>query len=107
MAFIVASGKRPASGGGGGGDTTTWAYEVVDVSSPYTAGTYTKPLGFTPVSENAINVWSEGQQLKKGDDWTTQVISGVTHVRILHEIDPTLSVDGTNWRFAFQYPYSI
>lgn len=106
MAFIVASGKRASGGGGGGGDTT-WAYEVVELTTPWAAGTYFKPLGFTPVSENAITVWSEGQPLKKGDDWEVQVISGVTNVRILHEIDPTMSVDGTEWRLAFQYPYSI
>lgn len=98
----IRSCKR-VSNGGGGGQTLAWALQTIGINFAWTAGGLALNLTNTPVSEEAIIVWSQGLPLSP-DDWTL----GPGTIVIDFAADPAVDNPETGiWQFFIQYPYVV
>lgn len=88
------------SSGSGPGNTLAWARDRVEETNPFASG-YTIPLSQTPVDEDAISVWSQGQILDT-DDYQ---FNAPNEIEILFSADPATDTDSGVWVFFVQYPY--
>lgn len=92
---------RRQTTGGGGGQTLAWAMDSFAQSTPFSSG-LTLSLTHTPVDEDAIVVWSQGQILHP-DDWNY----AAAVITILFSGNPAVDNPGTGiWNFLVQYPYA-
>lgn len=97
MAYI----KTYRRASGGGGQALAWALDSFPQEDPFSSG-LTLNLSQTPLSANAIVVWSQGLPLNP-DDWN--YAAGV--VTILFSGDPAVDYPETGiWTFTVQYPYA-
>ena len=89
--------------GGGGGQTLAWTLFTVNQTTAWTAGNLGINLTLTPLSEDAITVWSQGMPLSP-DDWELSA----NQIIILFGADPAVESPETGiWQFFIQYPYVV
>lgn len=99
MGLIQAA--RP-SGGSGPGQTLAWQRDRFEQTDPFSPG-FTLQMTQTPVDEDAIEVWSQGEILDT-DDYN--YLSGPNQIEILFSADPALDTQNGVWVFFIRYPYA-
>lgn len=95
---------QTAGSGGGGGQTLDWARDEWVQSDPFVVGDIVIPLSHIPISENAIQVWSQGLPLHP-DDYTYSLIG--PSVTIQFAGDPSTDTTNGEWNFLVTYPYAV
>ena len=94
-----------ATGGGGGtGEQVRFAKDQFTQSVAWTSGALTLALSQTPMDNDGLTVWSQGQELHP-DDYT--ILSGPNRVVINFPVDPATDTDTGTWSFVILYPYLL